>query len=85
VPFFTSLIINLTASLQKQYIKHVKALQQMGGGTGQDSSNKGSADEGTDVVMDLYIPPDGPDNITIPEARNKILCSLFCDISYICI
>ena len=82
------LISHLTASLRKQYIKHAKALQQMGGRIGQDSDNKGSADEGTNIAMDFYIPPNGPDNLTTPEAKNlwdKVLCSLFRDMSHICI
>ena len=82
------LISHLIASLWKQYIKHAKALQQMGGRIGQDSDNEGTADEGTNIVMDFYIPPNGPDNLTTPIARNlwgKVLCSLFCDMSHICI
>ena len=83
-----SLISHLTASLRKQYIKHAKALQQTGGGISQDSDNKGSADEGTNIVMDFYIPPNGPDNLTTPKAGNlwgKVLCSPFRDMSHICI
>ena len=53
VPCFMSLISHLTASLWKQYIKHAKALQQTGGGISQDSDNEGSADEGTNIVMDF--------------------------------
>jgi hypothetical protein len=52
----------------------------MGGGIGQDSDDEGSADEGTNIVMDFYIPPDGPDNLTVPEVRNlwgKIFCCAF--------
>ena len=81
-----SLISHPTASLQKQYIEHAKALQQTGGGISQDSDNKGSADEGTNIVMDSYIPPNGPDNLTTPKARNlwgKVLCSPFRDMSHI--
>jgi hypothetical protein len=82
------LISHLIASLWKQYIKHAKALQQTGGGIGQDSNNKGFADEGTNIVMYFYIPPTGLDNLTTPKARNlwgKVLCSLYHDMSHICI
>jgi len=56
--------------LRKQYIQHAKKLQCTGGGIGHESDDETSVDEGTDVIMDFYIPPDGPDNLTTPEVRN---------------
>ena len=67
-PAITELII---ISLWKQYIKHTKLLQHTGGGIGHDSDDDASdADEGAKVFMDFYIPPDGPDALMVPEAKN---------------
>ena len=67
-PVITELII---ISLQKQYIKHAKSLQRTSGGIGHDSDDDTSdMDEGAEVVMDFYIPPDGPDALMVPEAKN---------------
>ena len=60
----------------------------MGGRISQDSDNEGSANDGTNIVMDFYISPNGPDNLNTPKARNlwgKVLFSQFRDMSHICI
>ena len=73
-PVITELII---ISLQKQYIKHAKSLQRTSSGISHDSDDDASdADEGAKVVMDFYIPPDGPDALTvICQGCNKDLWS----------
>ena len=62
---FTSIFFRL----KDRYVKLAAKLKQTGGGL-KDGESSDIEDGSPDVVMDFYIPPDGPDENTPESARN---------------
>lgn len=58
------------SSLRNRYVREAKKLKSTGGGLGRNGSDDGSDNESTEVYMEFYIPPSGPDDSTDEKAKN---------------